>query len=62
MGIKPLFTAAVTAIGGRNGHFEAEDDSVSVNLFVLKQWAEQVNQTQRPVRTHMQRVECAGRP
>ncbi len=34
--IKPLFTATATAIGGRNGHSEASDGSVSVNLSVPK--------------------------
>lgn len=32
--IRPLFTATATAIGGRNGHSEAEDHSVSVDLSV----------------------------
>jgi len=32
--IKPLFTATATAIGGRNGHTEAEDHSVSADLSV----------------------------
>jgi lipoyl-dependent peroxiredoxin len=36
MGIKPLFTAVATATGGRNGHSEAEDGSLSVNLSVPK--------------------------
>ena len=35
--IKPLFTAVATATGGRNGHAEAEDHSVSVNLSVPKE-------------------------
>ncbi|THD48944.1 MAG: organic hydroperoxide resistance protein [Bradyrhizobium sp.] len=30
--IKPLFTATASAIGGRNGHSEAADKSVSVDL------------------------------
>jgi osmotically inducible protein OsmC len=34
--IKPLFTATATATGGRNGHTEASDGSVSVNLSVPK--------------------------
>jgi lipoyl-dependent peroxiredoxin len=34
--IKPLFTATATAIGGRNGHTEAEDHSVSADLSVPK--------------------------
>lgn len=34
--IKPLFTATATAIGGRNGHSEASDGSVAVNLSVPK--------------------------
>jgi len=34
--IKPLFTATATAIGGRNGHTEASDGSVKVNLSVPK--------------------------
>jgi osmotically inducible protein OsmC len=34
--IKPLFTAVASATGGRNGHAEAEDHSVSVNLSVPK--------------------------
>lgn len=37
MQIKPLFTATATAIGGRNGHSEASDNSVSVNLSVPKE-------------------------
>jgi lipoyl-dependent peroxiredoxin len=37
MGIKPLFTAVATATGGRNGHSEAADGSVSVNLSVPKE-------------------------
>jgi lipoyl-dependent peroxiredoxin len=35
--IKPLFTATATATGGRNGHSEAQDHSVSVNLSVPKE-------------------------
>lgn len=35
--IKPLFTATATAVGGRNGHSEASDKSVSVNLSVPKE-------------------------
>jgi len=34
--IKPLFTATATAIGGRNGHTQAIDDVVSVDLSVPK--------------------------
>jgi Ohr subfamily peroxiredoxin len=34
--IKALFTATATATGGRNGHSEASDGSVSVNLSVPK--------------------------
>jgi lipoyl-dependent peroxiredoxin len=34
--IKPLFTATATAVGGRNGHSEAQDHSVSVDLSVPK--------------------------
>ena len=34
--IKPLFTTTATAIGGRNGHTQAIDDVVSVDLSVLK--------------------------
>ncbi len=34
--IKPLFTATATAVGGRNGHTEAEDHSVAVDLSVPK--------------------------
>lgn len=34
--IKPLFTAVASATGGRNGHSEAADHSVSVNLSVPK--------------------------
>src|SRR5947209_14191360 len=37
MEIKPLFTARATAIGGRNGHSQAEDGSVSVDLSVPKE-------------------------
>ena len=37
MEIKPLFTATATATGGRNGHTEAVDKSVSVNLSVPKE-------------------------
>jgi len=36
MNIKPLFTAVATAVGGRNGHSQAEDGSVSVDLSVPK--------------------------
>ncbi|HTY50968.1 MAG TPA: organic hydroperoxide resistance protein [Steroidobacteraceae bacterium] len=36
MSIKPLFTATATAVGGRNGHSEAQDHSVSVDLSVPK--------------------------
>ena len=35
--IKPLFTAHATATGGRNGHTEAADKSVSANLSVPKE-------------------------
>lgn len=35
--IKPLFTATATATGGRNGHSEASDGSVKVNLSVPKE-------------------------
>ena len=34
--IKPLFTATATATGGRNGHTQASDGSVGVNLSVPK--------------------------
>lgn len=37
MDIKPLFTATATATGGRNGHAQAADGSVSVNLSVPKE-------------------------
>jgi len=36
MSIKPLFTATATATGGRNGHTEAQDHSVAVDLSVPK--------------------------
>jgi Ohr subfamily peroxiredoxin len=36
MTIKPLFTATATATGGRNGHSQAEDGSLSVDLSVPK--------------------------
>ena len=36
MSIKVLFTAVATAIGGRNGHTEAEDHSVAADLSVPK--------------------------
>jgi len=35
--IKPLFTAVASVTGGRNGHAEAQDHSVSVNLSVPKE-------------------------
>ena len=35
--IKPLFTATATALGGRNGHSEASDHSVAVDLSVPKE-------------------------
>ena len=35
--IKTLFTAEATSTGGRNGHSEASDHSVSVNLSVPKE-------------------------
>src|ERR1700726_3336968 len=34
--IKPLFTATATATGGRNGHTQANDGSVSADLSVPK--------------------------
>ena len=34
--IKPLFTATATATGGRNGHTQATDGSVSADLSVPK--------------------------
>jgi lipoyl-dependent peroxiredoxin len=34
--IKPIFTAAATATGGRNGHTEASDGSVKADLSVPK--------------------------
>src|SRR6202789_4159078 len=34
--IKPLFTATATATGGRNGHTQASDGSVKVDLSVPK--------------------------
>lgn len=37
MTIKPLFTATATAKGGRNGHSQAADNSVSVDLSVPKE-------------------------
>src|ERR1700751_6194623 len=37
MAIKPLFTATATARGGRNGHSEASDHSVAVDLSVPKE-------------------------
>ena len=36
MSIKPLFTATATATGGRNGHTQASDGSVSADLSVPK--------------------------
>ncbi len=35
--IKPVFTAVASVTGGRNGHAEAADHSVSVNLSVPKE-------------------------
>jgi Ohr subfamily peroxiredoxin len=35
--IKPLFTVTATATGGRNGHSEASDGSVKVDLSVPKE-------------------------
>ena len=35
--IKPLFTATATATGGRNGHSEASDHSVAVDLSTPKE-------------------------
>jgi osmotically inducible protein OsmC len=35
--IKPLVTAIAISIGGRNGHSETTDHSVSVNLSVRKE-------------------------
>ena len=35
--IKPLFTATATATGGRNGHSEASDGSVKIDLSVPKE-------------------------
>ena len=35
--IKPLVTAVATSTGGRNGHSETTDDSVSVDLSVPKE-------------------------
>jgi Ohr subfamily peroxiredoxin len=37
MSIKPLFTATATAKGGRNGHTEAADHTVSADLSVPKE-------------------------
>ncbi len=37
MDIKPLFTATASASGGRNGHTQATDGSVSVDLSVPKE-------------------------
>jgi len=37
MSIKPLFTAHATATGGRNGHTQASDGSVSAELSVPKE-------------------------
>jgi lipoyl-dependent peroxiredoxin len=37
MEIKPLFTATATATGGRNGHTQASDGTVSVDLSVPKE-------------------------
>jgi len=37
MNIKPLFTATATATGGRNGHSEAKDGSLRVELSVPKE-------------------------
>jgi Ohr subfamily peroxiredoxin len=34
--IKPLFTAVASVVGGRNGHAEAEDHTVSVDLSLPK--------------------------
>jgi Ohr subfamily peroxiredoxin len=36
MTIKPFYTAHATAVGGRNGHTEADDKIVSVDLSVPK--------------------------
>ncbi len=35
--INPLYTATATAIGGRNGHSQTSDNSVSVDLSVPKE-------------------------
>src|SRR5438046_5513248 len=35
--IKPLFTATATAVGGRNGHTQASDGSVTADLSVPKE-------------------------
>ncbi|PWB84211.1 MAG: organic hydroperoxide resistance protein [Methylocystaceae bacterium] len=35
--IKPLFTAVATAVGGRNGHSQTSDNSVSVDLSVPRE-------------------------
>ena len=35
--IKPLLTATSTCVGGRNGHSEADDHSVAVDLSVRKE-------------------------
>lgn len=35
--MKPLFTAHATATGGRNGHTEASDKTVSVDLSIPKE-------------------------
>ena len=37
MSIKPLFTATATATGGRNGHTEAADHTVSADLSLPKE-------------------------
>jgi hypothetical protein len=69
--IKPLFTAVGSVTGGRNGHGEAEDHSVSVNLSVPKAMggfggaldfvAVQKNEERQGRNRHLQRVDWAAR-
>jgi len=54
--IKPLFTAAATATGGRNGHTQASDGSVSADLSVPKA----MGGPGKPGRTRLEHLFAAG--
>jgi hypothetical protein len=57
--IKPLFTATATATGGRNGHTQAADGSVSADLSVPKAMGRANYLVQEGQECRHDRTECS---